>query len=519
MGYAEVSQLRHPQARGRENSAHPSTSTVEVPASCAREETPVSTADSDFDYELLRMFARNELLAALAVPMLAVLIAVMLMNWAPPEQLMVWLGTILIAKGILLALCRQFQKQPREEVDVAQWRRKITAAMFLYGMTWAVVAFVEFPADSQPAFFFLFAALIVVTSIRILFAATVMPLLHAGTWPVTAALVLRFVMTGDPFYWVMAAIAVGIHLTFLFLVHELQSTVHSMLGLRAAKEQLIEELEHAKAISDEARHRAEAANMAKSKFLANMSHELRTPLNAILGFSEVMKGEMLGPMQNDTYKSYAEDIHSSGQHLLKLINEVLDLSRIEAGRYELREEALDLGSLAAEAHRLLKLNAEAKHISVLEDFGADVPRLWADQRAVRQICFNLLSNALKFTPENGIVVLRTGINREGEPYLAVADSGPGIPPEEIPQVLSSFGQGSLAFEIGTTGTGLGLPIVKGLVELHGGRFDLRSEIGVGTEAVVIFPEQRAMTPADASSRPPRPRELWRQRFTQLQGAA
>ncbi len=472
----------------------------------------------DFEYELLVMFARNELVASLAVPMFAVVVAVTLLSWAPAEQLLFWLATVFISKGILLALCRQFQRQPREDIELDVWRRKIVAAEFLYGVTWAAVAFVEFPAHSQAAFFFLFAALVVVTAIRILFAATVLPILHAGTVPITAALVLRFALTGEPFYWIMAAVAVGIHLYFVFLVKELQTNVLSMLDYRAAKESLIRELEQAKAASDDARRKAEAANLAKSKFLANMSHELRTPLNAILGFSEVMKGEMLGPMQNETYKGYAADIHGSGQHLLKLINEVLDLSRIEAGRYELREEAVDLEAVAAEARRLLKLNAEAKAIVVREHFRAGTPRIWADQRAVHQICLNLLANALKFTPAEGTVVLHTGLTRQGEPFLAVADTGPGIPEEEIPQVLASFGQGSLALEMNQGGTGLGLPIVKGLVELHGGRFDLRSKLGKGTEAVVIFPASRIMKPgAQTSARSPR--DFWREQFPTFKGAA
>lgn len=509
MGYAQVSSIERPFA-----SAYHETSGADKAAAAAVR----PPAERDFEYELLFMFARNELVASLAVPILAIVVAVTLLSWSPAEQLLLWLATIFISKGILLALCRQFQKQPRSEVDIEQWRRNIVAAEFLYGVTWASVAFIEFPANSQSAYFFLFAALIVVTAIRILFAATVLPILHAGTVPITSALVIRFVLTGEPYYWIMAAVAVGIHLYFVFLVKELQANVISMLDYRADKERLIFELEQAKAASDDARRRAEAANMAKSKFLANMSHELRTPLNAILGFSEVMKGEMLGQMQNDTYKSYASDIHASGQHLLKLINDILDLSRIEAGRYDLREEAVDLHELAAESHRLLQLKADAKHIVVRERFRAGVPPIWADKRAVHQICLNLLSNALKFTPANGSVVLRTGVTRKGEPYLAVADSGPGIPEAEIPQVLASFGQGSLALEMSEGGTGLGLPIVKGLVEIHGGRFELRSKVGKGTEAIVIFPEARIM---HGTVRPGarNPRDFWREQYPEFKGAA
>jgi two-component system cell cycle sensor histidine kinase PleC len=173
--------------------------------------------------------------------------------------------------------------------------------------------------------------------------------------------------------------------------------------------------------------------------------------------------------------------------------------------------------VAADSHRLLKLHADAKGISVLEEFRAEVPRISADARAVRQICFNLLSNALKFTPEHGVVILRTGITLQNEPFLAVADSGPGIPREEIPQVLSSFGQGSLALEMSASGTGLGLPIVKGLAELHGGRFELQSECGRGTEARVVFPSARILLPG-ASMRDARPGH-WLERQTRFLGAA
>ena len=149
-------------------------------------------------------------------------------------------------------------------------------------------------------------------------------------------------MQGHPFYLAMAAMAVGLHVYFIFLAKGLNSTALAMLEFRAEKDALIAEIEEEKSISDEARRRAEAANVAKSRFLATMSHELRTPLNAILGFSEVMKCELLGPMQNENYKEYAGNIHDSGRHLLQLINEILDLSRIEAGRYELHEEPVRL---------------------------------------------------------------------------------------------------------------------------------------------------------------------------------
>jgi two-component system cell cycle sensor histidine kinase PleC len=318
--------------------------------------------------------------------------------------------------------------------------------------------------------------------------------LYAGTIPMTAALALRFALTGDPFYWSMAAVAVGIHVYLIFLASGLQATVIAMLEYRAEKDALVGELEQAKSASDEACRRAEAANLAKSRFLANMSHELRTPLNAILGFSEIMKDELLGEIENPTYKSYSSDIHKSGQHLLNLINQILDLSRIEAGRYELKEEPVNLTEVMDDCQNLLKLRLESKGLKVVEDFAANMPRLWAEQRAVRQVCLNLLSNAIKFTPQNGTITLIAGLTRRGEQFLSVNDTGPGIPEAEIPRVMSPFGQGALTTQAAEGGSGLGLPIVKGLVDLHGGRFELNSRLRQGTEARATFPAHRVMQP-------------------------
>ncbi len=456
-------------------------------------------ANREFDYDLLLMFVRNERVAALTVPILAIVFAVIMLGWSKPRQLLLWLATILISEGILLALCREFRKQPRKTADLSQWRRNLAAAEFLYGVSWAAFAFIEFSQPAEAAYFFLFAALMVVTAIRMLFAASVLPILHAGTIPVTAALSLRFLMTGEAFYWLMAVLAAGIHFYFVFLVKSLRVTALSMLEHRAEKDLLIAEkdwliaqLGDQKAASDRARVKAETANLAKSKFLANMSHELRTPLNAILGFSEMMKDELLGSIGNTTYKSYAGDIHASGVHLLKLINEILDLSRIEAGRYELSEKPVDIGRIARDCLNLLRLDAQAKGLRLVTTFKPNMPRVMADERALRQICLNLLANAIKFTPGDGAVALRTGLLRSGEAFLTVSDNGPGIPEDEISEVLRAFGQGALAAKEPGSGTGLGLPIVTGLAELHGGRFELRSKIGHGTEASVILPKSRVI---------------------------
>jgi two-component system, cell cycle sensor histidine kinase PleC len=287
-------------------------------------------------------------------------------------------------------------------------------------------------------------------------------------------------------------LACGTHLYFMFLARKLHKASLEALSFQTEKDELIAELEQAKASSDLARRRAEAANLAKSRFLATMSHELRTPLNAILGFSEVMKGELFGSHVVASYKEYSNDIHASGQHLLMLINEILDLSRIEAGRFDLKEVAITLPHLVEDCRHLLGLRAKKRRIAIEKAVEPDLPRIWADERAIRQVILNLLSNAIKFTPQGGTIKIRIGWTASGGQYIAVRDSGPGIPEDEIPIVMSSFGRGALAQKNAEEGSGLGLPIVKGLVELHGGSFTLKSKLREGTEVIVIFPPERVM---------------------------
>jgi two-component system cell cycle sensor histidine kinase PleC len=175
-----------------------------------------------------------------------------------------------------------------------------------------------------------------------------------------------------------------------------------------------------------------------------------------------------------------------------LINEILDLSRVEAGRYELKEEAVSLPGIVEECRHLLALRAKNKSIEIIEKIDAKLPRIWADERALRQITLNILSNAIKFTPQGGKVTLEVGHGETKGQYLSIRDTGPGIPESEIPVVLSSFGRGSMAQKNAEEGTGLGLPIVRGLVELHGGEFTLKSKVREGTQVIISFPSERVM---------------------------
>jgi signal transduction histidine kinase len=242
------------------------------------------------------------------------------------------------------------------------------------------------------------------------------------------------------------------------------------------------ELEHARAEAVE-------ANAAKSRFLATMSHELRTPLNAILGFSEMIQHQIYGPPGDARYLDYAGHIHDSGAHLLSLIREILDLSKIEAGKMELNCESVCVESLIDEARKLSRCDANHALTVLIED---QLPMLLADRRATLQMLLNLLSNAVKFTPRGGAIAATAVVRADGGVTLSVRDSGIGIAKADIPKALAVYSQVQNPEVRRHDGTGLGLPIVRALVKLHGGTFEFDSEVGQGTSVSLHFPADRSI---------------------------
>ncbi len=454
--------------------------------------TSTSGTRPAFDHELLRQYAQTRISASYVVMLLVVSTGLLFGLSIGPLAAATWTTSILFVHAVIIRTCTKFLKEPSAPAVTRRARMRFIVLDLIYGLCWIVILVYPPGFDLLSNTFMMFLMLLVV-AVSSMLSSSLPIAAFAATAPVTAGIAVNFAMRGTLENYVLALLAVAAGGYFALLAHRLHSTTLATLEARAEKDALIGELEQAKAISDEARHRAESANVAKSRFLAQMSHELRTPLNAILGFSEVMKSEIFGAHAVPVYKDYSADIHNSGVHLLNLINEILDLSRIEAGRYELNEEAVSLVHIVADCHHLLKLRATSRGITIHEIFEQGMPRLWGDERAIRQVVLNLLSNSIKFTPQGGEIWLKVGWTASGGQYLSVRDTGSGIPEDEIPIVLASFGQGSNSIKSAEQGAGLGLPIAKSLIDMHGGTFTLKSKLRIGTEVIITFPPERVMS--------------------------
>lgn len=277
---------------------------------------------------------------------------------------------------------------------------------------------------------------------------------------------------------------------------------HHLRERRSGEEQRLRdhvlELEDAKSkleqLSDNlvaALEEAAMANRTKSTFLAAMSHELRTPLNAVIGFSDVLLAELYGPLGAARYKEYAQDIRDSGTHLLSLINDVLDLSRLDAQQGSLDDDEFSIGDIVMETTRMVQPQAEKAGVTLTSGVSPNLPMVRADRRRIRQVLLNLMSNAAKFTHPGGSVHVSAALDAKGL-AICVADTGIGIAKEDIPKALERFGQVDSRLARKYQGTGLGLPLAKQLTELHGGNFDLRSAVGVGTTITITLPLDRVI---------------------------
>jgi two-component system cell cycle sensor histidine kinase PleC len=412
----------------------------------------------------LHLFGHKSLALALALPLIVT--------------------TTMAGAALLTSL---YRRRTGGEDSAARWYLRFTLMQIAVSTAWGTLSWLCWEPGNVVNHLYLAAAMMAVVAALLVSRGSNMTMYVASLVPIATMTTVRF-LTGDlgidPVVGLLSpCIAVQMWLTGRPLIRRMEEDSR----LRFKVEDLARELEETRDDALRKRFEAEAANASKTAFLANMSHELRTPLNAILGFSEIIAQECFGPVGNPRYRDYAGDIHSSGAHLLSLINDLLDIAKIEAGRMDIAPNPLDAGRVFEIALKLIGTKAREKGQSLSIAVEPSAPALYADERALKQILINLVSNAVKFTPEGGRIEVVGGLARDGGFQIMVKDNGPGIPRDKLDKIFAPFSQVDNRYDRQAGGTGLGLALVRGLAELHGGRAWVESEFGKGCSVFVNLP--------------------------------
>jgi two-component system cell cycle sensor histidine kinase PleC len=408
----------------------------------------------------------------------------------PFEQTILLPCVIAITMFIASNIVSHYQTSTAGQTDyeaVRPWFGRMTFLQVFINAVWGLAPWLLWDPSSQLNHIFLAGATMAMLAGRAVSRSSNMDMFLACLAPITAVAALRFAF-GNSLVDYGTAVFIPVFTAQIFYDgRRLARRVDEDARLRFQVEDLARELEETRDEALRKRFEAETANASKTAFLANMSHELRTPLNAILGFSEIIAEECFGPVGSKRYKEYAGDIHSSGAHLLSLINDLLDVAKIEAGKMEIAPHPLDAHRTFDIALKLIGAKARERQQTLAIEIDPACPPLYADERALKQILINLCSNAVKFTPEGGRIVVRAEAARSGGFQISVQDNGPGIPREKLDKIFTPFSQVDNRYDRQAGGTGLGLALVRGLAELHGGRAWLESEPGRGCCAYVVLP--------------------------------
>jgi two-component system cell cycle sensor histidine kinase PleC len=447
---------------------------------------PATEADARVVLAQLDMVRAGMRLLHYALPVAGGVIA--LLADVPRDPMLIWWGVLFaVCVGNETVLSRR--EAPVGDV-IAQARARawqIAVMGLVLGLVWSSVAAWTWQPGPEHRMNHLFSELILVMTLAV---ACTMLSMHAGTCIVPVGLIAAaLVLTPALDDFRRNDALIGLIVVYVVLMlrqgYAIHRRVRRMLRLEQERLELIDRLRFAKHESDAARKEAEEASRAKSAFLANMSHELRTPLNAIIGFSDIIRGKGIGGAP-DKYSEYGSFIHGSGHALLRLINDLLDIANIEAGRKMLQTDEMDLGVLVRDAVERAKETTRPEDVAIVCHVAADLPLFTGDARAIRQVVDNLLSNALKFSPPPARIEVCITC-RSGEFSLMVKDNGIGIPSEEQTRIFERFGRKEPNVAKSNRGIGLGLLLVKALVQMHGGMIAMQSRVGQGTSVTITFP--------------------------------
>ena len=460
--------------------------------------TPAPDPSRRLAADQLRLALQNLAPNHWLMPLFAAVICAMFTRWIPWPRLVLWFLLVAVGGAPLGYVARHFLKLSRDEAAMDDWIRHATLAYFLFALSWSAMGvFLWRPRGDLDHMLIMLIVGCTLSGNSALVGAS-RPLTIVGYAMYGSALVLLPLQQGGLIYDGLSLLALMYVGYLAYMSRQIYFTARDMLILRDDKNDLIVALEHSKAMSDAAAQKAEAASRAKSEFLANMSHELRTPLNAILGFSEMIQSGHFAA-QAGKHTEYAGLVHQSGRHLLALINDILDLAKIEAGGLHLDDSDVDLSTIIANAIKLMSPRAAEAKVALVYEKPVRLPLVRGDERCLTQILLNLLSNAVKFTPPGGNVIAFARLEADGALAFGVRDDGIGIADEDQARVFESFGQGRHDVVTVDKGTGLGLPIVKGLAAAHGAQIFLHSRISEGTTVTIVMPASRVLSAASQAA--------------------
>ena len=426
------------------------------------------------------------LFATLAI---TVVIFLVFQNYVPTANLVFWClanAGVTFGRG---AIFIAYQRSPTSGANSKFWLKWFFWTLVIHSLLYSFANILIYPADEQGIQVLFMLVIIGIASGGAFSLAAHLPSVILFVTAMLAPLAVRFVVD-DALPIAFAPMTVIYAGLLISTSRDLSHFIKRSLVLQHENENIIRDLQASEMALIAAKEVADAANKAKSEFLANMSHELRTPLNAILGFSEVLQNKEYVAVGGEKFREYAGDINQSGVHLLELIDDVLDLSKIEAHQYTLTKEYVDANSAIASILRMIKDRAVQKNITLVENLDSRAPTIFGDQRAFRQIVLNLLTNAVKFTPAGGTITIGSMIESDTQTSVCVSDTGIGIKAEDMSLVMEPFGQAEPSDSREHEGTGLGLPLSKGLMEMHEGTLKIESKIHKGTLVTIRFPSHR-----------------------------